>query len=95
MGEAEEGFPEHQRLGAEACCGGLVERLSCYAEEEVCVDGGVHNETESDDVWEVKGQGNRKSGSGVCHSPEFSVRGGPVGGVARVVVNVVVSLGLC
>ena len=32
-GEAAEGFPEHQRLGAEDCCGGLVERLSCFAEE--------------------------------------------------------------
>ena len=32
-GEAAEGFPEHQRLGAEACRGGLVEWLLCYAEE--------------------------------------------------------------
>ena len=32
-GEAMEGFPEHQRLGAGSCRGGLVERLSCYAEE--------------------------------------------------------------
>ena len=32
-GESAEGFPEHQRLGTEACCGGLVVWLSCYAEE--------------------------------------------------------------
>ena len=40
--EAAEGFPEHQRLGAEARRGGLVEWLSCNAEEEVCADSGVH-----------------------------------------------------
>ena len=31
-GETAEGFPEYQCLGAEVGCGGLVERLSCYAE---------------------------------------------------------------
>ena len=47
QGKAVEGFSEHQRLGAEACHGGLAERLSCYAEELVCVDSCVHHEP----VW--------------------------------------------
>ena len=34
-------------------------------------------------------------GDGVHHGPEFPVGGGPVGGVARVVVHVVVSPGVC
>ena len=32
-GGAAKDFAEHQRLGAEARCAGLVEWLSCYAEE--------------------------------------------------------------
>ena len=32
-GEAAEGFAEHQGLRANTCCGGLAERLSCYAEQ--------------------------------------------------------------
>ena len=32
-GEAAEGLPQHPCLGAEGGCGGLVERLPCYAEE--------------------------------------------------------------
>ena len=35
----------------------------------------------------------RDFGDGVGHSSQFPVGGGPVGGVARVVVHVVVSLG--
>ena len=31
-GGAAEGFPGHQCLGAEACCGVLRDWLSCYAE---------------------------------------------------------------
>ena len=36
----------------------------------------------------------RDFGDGVSHGPQFSVRGGPVGGVARVVGRVVVSPGV-
>ena len=31
--EAAEGFQQQKHYGAEACRGGLVERLLCYAEE--------------------------------------------------------------
>ena len=52
---AADGFSEHQRFSAEAGRGVLVERFSCYPEELVCVDSGVHHETDSDDVLEVGG----------------------------------------
>ena len=48
----------------------------------MCVDSGVHHEPDADNVWEVGGQGSGTSGDGVCHGPQFHVRGGPVGGVA-------------
>ena len=32
-GKAAGGLPEHQWLGAQVGCGGVVQRLSCYAEE--------------------------------------------------------------
>ena len=43
-GKAAKGFPEQQCLGAEGRCGGSVEWLPCYAEEQVCVDSGVYHE---------------------------------------------------
>ena len=55
------------------------------------VDSGVHYEPDPDDVREVGGQVGSDFGDGVGHDPQFPVGGGPVGGVARVVVHVVVS----
>ena len=54
-GKAVKGFPEQQCLGAEARCGGFVQWLPCYAEEQVCVDSGVYHEPDPDDVREVGG----------------------------------------
>ena len=93
-GKAAKGFPEQQCLGAEACRGGFVEWLSCYAEEQVCVDSGVHYEPDPDDVREVVGYLGRDFGDGVGYGPQLPVGGGPVGGVAPVVVHVVVSPGV-
>ena len=52
-GKAAKSFPEQQCLGAEARCGGFVEWLSCYAEEQVWFDSGVYHEPDPDDVREV------------------------------------------
>ena len=93
-GEAVEGFPEHQRLGAKARRGRLLEWLSCYAEEEVCVDSGVHHKPDSDDTRKKGGQGSREPSDGICHVPQFPMQGVPVGGVACVMVHVVVSSGV-
>ena len=54
-GKPAKGIPEQQCLGAEARRGGFVEWLSCYAEEQVCVDSGVYHEPDLDDVREVGG----------------------------------------
>ena len=54
-GKAAKGFPEQQCLGAEARRGGFVEWLSCYAQEQVCVDSGVYHEQDPDEVREVGG----------------------------------------
>ena len=35
-------------FGAEAGCCGLVERLSYYAQDQMCISGGVHYELDSD-----------------------------------------------
>ena len=51
-------------------------------------------EPDSDDIRKKGGQGSRESGDGIRHGPQFPVRGGPVGGVARMVVHVVVSPGV-
>ena len=60
----------------------------------MCVDSGVHYEPDPDDLREVGGQVGRDVGDGVGHGPQFSVGGGPVGAVARVVVHVVVFPGV-
>ena len=49
-GKASKSFPEQQWRR-----GGLVEWLSCYAEEQVCVDSGVYHEPDLADVQEVGG----------------------------------------
>ena len=54
-GKDAKGFPEQQCLGTEACRGGFVKWLPCYAEEQVCVDSGVNHEPDPDDVREVGG----------------------------------------
>ena len=41
-GNAAEGFPKQQCLGTEARRSGFLEWLSCYAEEQMCVDSCVH-----------------------------------------------------
>ena len=71
-----------------------MEWLPCYAEEQVCVDSGVYHEPDPDDVREVGAKVGRNFGDGVGHGPQLPVGGGPVGGVARVVVHVVVSPGV-
>ena len=53
--KAAKGFPEQQRLGAEAHRGGFVEWLPCYAEEQVRVDSGVYHKPDPNDVREVGG----------------------------------------
>ena len=58
------------------------------------MDSGILHEPESHDLREEGGQGSRELGSGIRHGPGFPVRGGPVGGAARVVVHVVVSSGV-
>ena len=86
---------QDQCLGAEAHRCGLVEEwLSCYAEEEECVNSGVHHERDPDDMRKEGGQGSREFGDGILHGPPFPVGGGPIGGVARVVVHMVVSSGV-
>ena len=54
-GKAAKGFPEQQCLGAKARCGGFLKWLPCYAEEQVCVDSAVYQESVPDDVREEGG----------------------------------------
>ena len=54
-GKAAKSFPEQQCRGAEARRGGFVKWLPCPAEEQVCVDSGVYNEPDRDDVRGVGG----------------------------------------
>ena len=54
-GKAAKGFLQQQCLGAEARHGGFLKWLPCYAEEQVCVDSGIYNEPDPDDVREVGG----------------------------------------
>ena len=54
-GKAAKGSPEQQCLGAEARPGGFVKWLLRYAEEQVCVDSGVFNEPDPEDVRGVGG----------------------------------------
>ena len=58
----------------------------------MCVDSGVHYESDPDDVREEGGEVGCDFGDDVGYGPQFSVGDGPMGGVARVVVHVVVSL---
>ena len=54
-GKAAKGSPEQECLGAEALPGGFLEWLPGYAEDQVCVDSGVYQEPDPDDVREVGG----------------------------------------
>ena len=57
----------------------------------MCVHSGVDYEPDPDDMREEGGQVRRNFGNGIGYGSQFPVGGVPVGGVARVVVDVVVS----
>ena len=60
----------------------------------MCAHSGVHYERDADSVREEGGSVGHNFGEDVGYGPQFPMGGGPVGGVARVVVHVVVFLGV-